>query len=78
MGISVGETRYLRRSDLRVLKIDDATQMIGWVKGKTDAREVIFSPGADVYVKRIYDLRVLELSDAPPLDSYVICHKITQ
>ncbi len=74
-GMRVGELRYLRWSDLRTVKIDDATQMIGWVKGKTGAREVVFQPGADEYVKRIYDLRVLELSDAPPLDSYVICHK---
>ena len=74
-GMRVGELRYLRWSDLRTIKIDDATQMIAWVKGKTGAREVVFQPGSDDYVKRIYDLRVLELSEPPLLDTYVVCHK---
>jgi integrase len=49
--------------------------MVAWVKGKTGAREVVFQPGADVYVKRLYDQRVEELGEPPDIDGYVICHK---
>lgn len=74
-GMRVGELRNLRWSDLRMMEVDGTKQMIAWVKGKTGEREVIFQPGADVYVKRLYDFRMEELSEAPDVDEPVICHK---
>ncbi len=74
-GMRVGELRNLRWSDLRTMKLDEATQMVAWVKGKTGAREVVFQPGADEYVRRFYDLRVQELGETPEIDAYVVCHR---
>ena len=74
-GLRVGELRKLRWSDLRTIKIDASSQLVAWVQGKTGAREVVFQPGADSYVKQIYDFRVGELENAPVLDGFVICHK---
>jgi integrase len=74
-GMRVGEARSLRWSDLRMIKIDDSKQMVAWVQGKTGAREVVFQPGADSFVRRIYDLRLEELEGAPKPDEYVFCHR---
>jgi hypothetical protein len=57
-----------------MMTIDDSKQMVAWVQGKTGAREVVFQPGADAYIRRIYDMRVDELGEAPPQDSCVFCH----
>lgn len=74
-GLRVGEARNMRWNDLRTVRVDEASQLIAWVKGKTGEREVVFQPGADVYVKRLYDLRVQELGELPPTDGYVFCHR---
>lgn len=73
-GMRVGEIRTLRWSDLRMMAIDEDKQMVAWVQGKTGAREVVFQPGADAYIRRIYDLRVDELGEAPDKDNHVFCH----
>jgi hypothetical protein len=49
--------------------------MVALVKGKTGAREVVFQPGSDAYVRRVYDLRVNELGEAPEVDGFVLCHE---
>ena len=74
-GMRVGELRGLRWSDLRTVPSEDGRRLVGHVRGKTGAREVVFQGGADTYVKRLYDLRRDELSDDPPRDGLVVCHK---
>ncbi len=82
-GMRVGELRGLRWSDLRTVKTDDGTKLVAEVRGKTGMREVVFQQSADQYVKRVYDLRVMELNDLPadstdrdvPLDEAIFCHK---
>lgn len=74
-GMRIGELRSLRWSDLRSINVDGTTQMVAWVQGKTGQREVVFQPGADLYVKRLYNQRVGELGEAPDRDGYVICHR---
>jgi integrase len=74
-GMRVGELRNLRWMDLRTVKVDGGSRLIGYVKGKTGSREVVFQEGADTYVKRLYDMRVTELGDKPPSSGLVICHK---
>jgi integrase len=74
-GMRVGELRGLRWSDLRTVPSEDGNRLIGNVRGKTGAREVVFQGGADTYVKRLYDLRRDELEDSPERDGLVICHK---
>jgi integrase len=73
-GLRVGEIRNLRWSDLRMMTIDDSKQMVAWVQGKTGAREVVFQPGADTYIRRIYDMRLEEVEGEVPRDSAVFCH----
>lgn len=73
-GMRVGEIRNLRWSDLRMMTIDDSRQMVAWVQGKTGAREVVFQPGSDACIRRIYDMRTEELETEPDKDSYVLCH----
>lgn len=73
-GMRVGEIRNLRWSDLRMMTIDDRKQMVAWVQGKTGAREVVFQPGADAYIRRIYDMRLKEVEGEVPRDSAVFCH----
>lgn len=73
-GMRVGEIRNLRWSDLRMMTIDDSKQMVAWVQGKTGAREVVFQPGADAFIRRIYDMRLDEVEGEPDKDSYVFCH----
>jgi integrase len=74
-GLRIGEARNLRWSDLKSVSIDGKKQLKGWVSGKTGIREFAFQPGADVYVKRLYDLRKKELGRNPSVDDLVICHK---
>ena len=74
-GMGVGELRNLRWSDLRSINVDGTTQLVAWVQGKTGQREVVFQPGADLYVKRLYDHRERELGEPPEHDGYVICHR---
>jgi integrase len=74
-GMRVGELRSLRWSDLRTVNIQDSMQMVAWVKGKTGAREVVFQPGADEYVRRLYDLRIQEMGESPATENLVVCHR---
>lgn len=82
-GMRVGELRGLRWSDLRTVKTDDGTRLVAEVRGKTGVCEVVFQQSADQYVKRVYDLRVMELNDLPddstdrnvPPDEAIFCHK---
>ena len=82
-GMRVGELRGLRWSDLRTVKTDNGTRLVAEVRGKTGVREVVFQQSADQYVKRVYDLRVMELNDLPddtiqrdvPLDEAIFCHR---
>lgn len=82
-GMRVGELRNLRWSDLRTVKSADGTRLVGYVRGKTGAREVVFQSGADEHIKHLYDLRVDEIAESnpelrdpkPPRDGLVICHK---
>ncbi len=60
-GLRVGELRGLRWSDLRTVSTTDGTRLVAEVRGKTGAREVVFQDGAEVYIKRIYDLRIEEI-----------------
>jgi integrase len=60
-GMRVGELRNLRWKDLRTVKTDMGKRLIAYVRGKTGARECVFQPGAEDYIKRLYDLRVEEL-----------------
>lgn len=74
-GLRIGEFRNLRWSDLKSVAIDGNKQLKGWVSGKTGMREFTFQPGAEVYVKRLYDLRREELGTNPEPDDLVICHR---
>ncbi len=74
-GLRIGELRGLRWGDLRTIPSEDGKRLIGEVTGKTGMREVVFQSGADEYLKRIYDLRKLELGKSPPTDQVVFCHK---
>ena len=74
-GLRVGELRGLRWSDLRTVNTPDGNRLIAEVRGKTGGREVAFQSGADEYIKRIYNMRVEELSEAPPDDEVVFCHR---
>jgi integrase len=75
-GVRVGELRQLRWSDIRTVKAGDGKRLVAYVRGKTGSREVVFQEGADQFVKRLYDLRVEELSGhKPEPDSLVLCHK---
>jgi integrase len=73
-GMRVGELRMLRWSDLRTVQTDEGNRMVAYVRGKTGVREVVFQQGAEVYVKRLYDLRLDELAAPPDKDGFVICH----
>ena len=61
-GMRIGEARNLRWKDLRSVDTDDGARLIADVDGKTGRREVVFQKGADVFVKRLYDLRKEELN----------------
>jgi integrase len=74
-GMRVGELRGLRWSDLRTVKTETGSHLVGYVRGKTGKREVVFQQGADAYVKRLFDLRRDELGDNPPTDEFVIAHR---
>jgi integrase len=73
-GMRVGELRMLRWSDLRTVQTDEGNRMVAYVRGKTGVREVVFQQGAEMYVKRLYDLRLDELAVPPDKDGFVICH----
>ena len=81
-GVRIGELRSLRWSDLRTVKTEEGTRLVGYVRGKTGAREVVFQQGAEEYVKRLYDMRQQEVVEAagdvssPQLDrnQIVVCH----
>lgn len=73
-GMRVGEIRNLRWSDMRMMSIDDSKQMVAWVQGKTGAREVVFQPGADAFIRRVYDMRLDEVEGEPDNDGFVFCH----
>ncbi|MEM7779460.1 MAG: tyrosine-type recombinase/integrase [Pseudomonadota bacterium] len=82
-GIRVGEAHGLKWRDVREELGDELGQSIVvlTVRGKTGTREVV-ARNTDVkkYLRRIFDLRVEELSKLhgsppePDLDSYVFCH----
>jgi integrase len=74
-GMRIGEIRDLKWSDLRTMKVDDGTMMVATVTGKTGQREVMFLPGAERYVKSLYDMRTDELGTKPGQEEYVICHR---
>ena len=70
------ELRYLRWNELETKQIEDGTtRLIATVRGKTGERQVVCNEGAEVFVKRLYDLRKQELNDNPPYDSFVICNR---
>ena len=81
-GMRVGELRGLKWGDLRTVQTDGGSRLVAYVRGKTGAREVVFQAGADEYVKRLYDMRVEELSEQAKTDAdrkpkptdLVICH----
>lgn len=80
-GMRVGELRTVRWSDLRTVKTEDGPRLVGYVKGKTGTREVVFQANAESYVQRLYDLRREEVSDPKQKndkwdkDGLVICHQ---
>ncbi|WP_426037937.1 tyrosine-type recombinase/integrase [Brevundimonas sp. DC300-4] len=74
-GMRVGELRGLRWGDLRTVKTDKAAHLVAYVRGKTGKREVVFQGGADIYVKRLFDLRKEELGQDPVPSNFVVCHK---
>ncbi|WP_028639972.1 tyrosine-type recombinase/integrase [Novosphingobium acidiphilum] len=83
-GIRVGEARTLKWRDIREVAVSDdvPANIVLTVSGKTGKREVV-SASTDIkkYLKRIYDLRIEELTTEenpkPKLDpeSLVFCHK---
>nr|WP_255464750.1 site-specific integrase [Aliiroseovarius sp. PrR006] len=73
-GLRVGEARRLKWSDLRTVSTEDGTRIIAEVYGKTGHREVVFQTGANEYVKRLYDLRLSELGEAPKLSEHLFVH----
>jgi integrase len=76
-GMRIGEARNLRWKDLRSVDTDDGTRLIADVDGKTGRREVVFQKGADVFVKRLYDLRKEELNAHPSPEEPVFLSKKT-
>ena len=70
-GMRIGEARTLKWKDLRSVETPDGQRMIADVSGKTGQREVVFQKGADVYIKRIYDLRREEEQGHPSPDEPV-------
>jgi len=82
-GIRVGEARHLKWRDVRQIdgESDKADNIVLTVTGKTGPREVVSrTPEVKTYLKRIYDLRLEELTTEecpqPDLsaDSLVFCH----
>jgi hypothetical protein len=49
--------------------------LVAEVNGKTGPREAVFMSESELYVKRLYDLRMKELGKKPPPDGLVFCHK---
>ncbi|MDA9789416.1 site-specific integrase [Amylibacter sp.] len=74
-GLRIGELRSLRWSDLRTVKTESGTRLIGEVHGKTGVREVVFQAGSEEYIRRLYDQRIKELDGVPEGDGSVFCHK---
>jgi len=73
-GARIGELRFLRWNDLSTQEQDDGSKrLMGFVKGKTGEREIVFQEGSEEYVKRLYDLRKRELDDDPTFDGFVFC-----
>ncbi|WP_379553550.1 tyrosine-type recombinase/integrase [Qipengyuania sp. DGS5-3] len=82
-GIRVGEAHGLKWRDVREELGDEQGKsiIVLTVRGKTGIREVV-ARNTDVkkYLKRIFDLRVAELSNLkgentePALDNYIFCH----
>lgn len=71
-GLRIGELRGLRWCDLTTIRDKDKSgrpteYLLGYVaKGKTGSREVIFQPGAEVAVKKLYKYRQRELEALYP------------
>jgi len=79
-GIRVGEARKLKWRDIesqeRFVHEEKVKDIIFWVKGKTDSRDVVArSESVAEYLSRIYELRAKELGKNPSLDEYVFCHR---
>jgi integrase len=79
-GIRVGEARMLKWRDIesqeRLLNDKKVKDIIFWVKGKTNSRDVVArSDAVSEYLSRIYEMRTKELGKAPPLEEYVFCRR---
>ncbi|OUS08869.1 hypothetical protein A9Q96_00560 [Rhodobacterales bacterium 52_120_T64] len=74
-GLRIGELRTLRWSDLRTVKAESGSRLIGEVRGKTGVREVVFQAGSEEYIRRLYDQRSRELEEQPDKDGLVFCHR---
>ena len=71
-GVRIGEMRNLKWEDTSSIVTDEGTQLVLRVDGKTGERDVVLNPGSDVYLKRLYDLRLEELNnERPPSNEYV-------
>ena len=64
-GMRIGEARQLQWKNLRSVDTEDGKRLIADVDGKTGQREVVFQKGADVFIKRLFDLRQEELGAKP-------------
>ena len=87
-GARVGEMRYLRWNDLSTQTDGDKRDLLSsgdklpssWLvarirNSKTIEREIVFQPGSEEYIKRLYDLRKKELGEHPAPTDYVFCDK---
>lgn len=79
-GIRVGEARNLKWRDVREIEQNTGSNLPAdvalVVKGKTGAREVVArTPDVKIYLKRILDMRIIELGKAPSGDDYIFCSK---
>lgn len=77
-GIRVGEARNLKWRDIREIQkpkgSEEPADIALYVKGKTGAREVVASSHyIRTYLKRLLEMRTLELGRKPANDEFVFC-----
>jgi integrase len=77
-GVRVGEMRGVKWEDISSVQTDEGIQLVIRVNGKVGERDVVLNPSSDVYVKRLYDLRISELDGVnPPSNEYVFLSRRT-